>query len=592
MTAHCLAKINCYLQSHIHSGVLFVFLIAFFESLPVVGTIIPGSVTMSIIGILVGRGTISPDVTLLWASIGALMGDTIGFSIGKHCNASKRLYQIWPFKRYPQWLQMGEDFFKKHGGKSILIGRFVGPVRSSVPLIAGLLKMSWLRFFLAAIPSTIFWATAYLLPGTIFGAASLQLPYRTIAIFLLIGFSTIVLIWLIFLVIQRFFRFFISVIDRTINRLWIWLQCRYSSRFLLQMITNRKIPQDHRQLTMLILAFLSLFFFVVLAVITTVQGPLINCNEFSLYFLQKNLQSKNIDRILIFITMLGDVKVVTSVVLLLLVALFTRGIFRPAAHLAAAILMSESLTFFFKNVVHSLRPMVDSPIREHFFAFPSGHVASSLSVFGFVAFLTAQQISKKWNWVPYTLLIVLIFLISFSRLYLGIHWIEDILGGLSLGFTILLSTIVSYRRYPQETFGDLQWLMFLIFSIVFSWFSFGKTEYRMLKRCYTSLCSVRNLLIEDWWKNSLQYAPTLRTNQFGCRPNQLFFNIQWTDQLDNIAQTLKQARWRETIGNKKDIQVTVEQFVIYKPKYHFPYLTLDTSKRSSYFVQAQNIFYM
>ena len=171
-------------------GIIFAFIIAFAESLPLIGTIIPGSVTMTVIGILVGRGMIPGFSTLVWATIGALAGDTIGFALGKYYN--ERLRTIWPFRKHPKWLTMGEAFFKKHGGKSILIGRFIGPARSSVPLIAGLLKMRWGRFFIAAVPSAISWAIVYMLPGALIGAISLELPKGMTTKFILIGLVVIV----------------------------------------------------------------------------------------------------------------------------------------------------------------------------------------------------------------------------------------------------------------------------------------------------------------------------------------------------------------------------------------------------------------
>ena len=182
MIQHYLNIINHYMELHPHMGIVFAFVVALAESLPLIGTIIPGSITMTAIGILVGRNIIPGLPALFWATIGALVGDTVGFWIGKYFNDDLR--KIWPFRKHPKWLTKGEAFFTKHGGKSILIGRFVGPARSSVPLIAGLLKMNWGRFFLAAVPSAFLWAVAYMVPGVLIGAISLELPKET----LLMGF--------------------------------------------------------------------------------------------------------------------------------------------------------------------------------------------------------------------------------------------------------------------------------------------------------------------------------------------------------------------------------------------------------------------
>lgn len=564
MIEHYLTQISHYLQAHVYMGIFFAFLISFTESLPLIGTIIPGSVTMSIIGILVGRGMISLNATLSWAAAGALFGDTVGFFIGKYYNEHLRL--IWPFKRYPQWLRVGETLFEKHGGKSILIGRFVGPVRSSVPLIAGLLKMGWPRFLFSAIPSAIFWAIAYLLPGVLIGTMSLRLPHHVTTAFILTGLAIIVLVWLLFWAIQHFFSFLVSMINNIVNYLWRWLYCHHSSRFLLQFITNRKIPTDHYQLTTVLLAFLSLCCFFLLTIVVAISGPSTGFNEPLFYFLQ-SLRCPNFDKFFTIITVLGDAQVIISIVLILISALIVKRLFRPAVHLTAVTLITGCFIFFTKQLIYSSRP-TGFLILDYSSSFPSGHIGLSLPIFGFIAFLTAQQISEKWRWIPYILTTILIILISYSRLYLGAHWLEDILGGFFFGFAILLSIIVSYRRYtPPKAFGNLKWLIFLIFAITIPWAGFSKLKYHTLIHRYIPIWPIRETTIEDWWQNPLRYVPIFRINRFG-HPTQPL-NIQWIDGLSTIEKTLEQKGW-QTIRSKTDVQTTLGRFTSYKPECHLP----------------------
>jgi membrane protein DedA with SNARE-associated domain len=125
-----------YLQENPNLGGFIAYLIALSESLAIIGTVIPGSVTMTAIGALVGTGVLPAVSTIIWAIMGAFTGDFISYWVGSYYN--ERLRKIWPFRRYPHLLTLGEAFFKKHGGKSVVIGRFAGPVRSVVPLIAGI----------------------------------------------------------------------------------------------------------------------------------------------------------------------------------------------------------------------------------------------------------------------------------------------------------------------------------------------------------------------------------------------------------------------------------------------------------------------
>lgn len=564
MIEHYLIITHHYLETYTYMGMIFAFIVAFTESLPLIGTVIPSSVTMSIIGILVGQGDmITLGITIFWASLGALAGDTVGFFIGKYYN--ERLRVIWPFKRYPQWVTLGEDFFKKHGGKSILIGRFVGPVRSSVPLIAGLLKMSWFRFFIAAIPSTILWAIVYLLPGVLIGAVSIESPRGTTTKFILISFSIIVFLWLLFLVIQRSFSFLATMINHWINRLWSWLYHRHSSHFLLRLITNRRTPADHHQLTMVLLAFLSFIAFLILLIVTVALGPNTSLNEPLFHFLQ-SLRLPKVDRFFVVITMFGDKAVTMSISLLLVIALVFKKQWRSAFHLLAITLLSGLIFYFLKVFVYSPRP-VEFLVIGRSSSFPSGHMGFSVTILGFITFLTAQAFSKKWQWIPYTLASVLIILIGYSRLYLGIHWLEDVLASLFIGLTILLVTIISYRRYPPKSFGNFKWLLCLIISITLPWISITKAKFHTILHQYSPFWPIQQLSSNEWWEHPIHYIPLYRMNCFGHLVQPM--NIQWATRLNDIEQTLAQHGWK-TIHNKINIKSVLSRFTSYKPEHHFP----------------------
>ena len=563
MIEHYLTCIDRYLQAKSYMRILFVFLVAFTESLPLIGTIIPGSITMSIIGLLAGRGIISLNTTLFLASFGALIGDTIGFFIGKYYNEHLRL--IWPFRKHPTWLTLGKAFFRKHGGKSILIGRFVGPIRSSVPLIAGLLKMSWVRFFGAAVPSAILWAMAYLLPGVLIGVMSLQLPHHVTTEFILIGLGIIVLFWLFFWAIQRFFTLILLAMNDGIAKLWRWLYHHHSSRLLLKVITNRRNPTDHHQLTMLLLALLSLLCFLGLSMLSIIVGPFTNFNESLFYFLQST-RLPHIDEFFALITTLGDVRVILKTSLLLIVTLAIKKHWRAAAHLASTTLLSGGAIYFFKWLVHSPRPKGFLTL-DYSSSFPSGHVCLSLAIFGFISFLTTQQLAKKWRWIPYIFFSALITLISYSRLYLGAHWLQDVLGGFFLGFLILLTVIISYRRSPPKSFGNLQWLIFLVVSVFLPWVVISKVKLHAVLYHHALVWPVRDINFEDWWTQPTRYVPIYRLSRFG-HPDQPF-NVQWTAPLHDIQQTLERHDW-ESVHIQIDIQTVLSRFTSYRPEHHFP----------------------
>jgi membrane protein DedA with SNARE-associated domain len=148
------------------TGVI-VCLISFSESLVGLGFFVPGILLMTSIGALVGHGILPLWETLGWAILGAVGGDGVSFWIGHRYQAHLR--EFWPFRKYPQWLKRGQTFFEEHGGKSIILGRFLGPVRPIIPVIAGIMHMPPYRFYLYNFLSALVWAPLYSLPGYLFG---------------------------------------------------------------------------------------------------------------------------------------------------------------------------------------------------------------------------------------------------------------------------------------------------------------------------------------------------------------------------------------------------------------------------------------
>jgi len=157
------------ITNHPHISYFLIFLISLSESLAFVGLMVPGTVLMFGIGAVVATGSIALKPTLIAAIAGAITGDGISYWLGHHYQ--QRLVNVWPFSRYPQMLVKGDAFFRRHGGKSVLFGRFVGPVRPVIPVVAGMLGMGALRFTIVNVFSAIGWAFAYILPGVFFGTS-------------------------------------------------------------------------------------------------------------------------------------------------------------------------------------------------------------------------------------------------------------------------------------------------------------------------------------------------------------------------------------------------------------------------------------
>ncbi|RDH45913.1 DedA family protein [Zooshikella ganghwensis] len=147
-----------------------ILLVAFIESLAIVGIIVPGVVLLFGIAVLAGTGALSLAETFVWAGAGAILGDGVSYYLGRYYHQT--IKSIWPFSKYPAWFENGERFFKQHGGKSVAIGRFVGPIRPVIPMVAGMLDMPAGRFFAINCCSAMAWAPVYTIPGYLVGAST------------------------------------------------------------------------------------------------------------------------------------------------------------------------------------------------------------------------------------------------------------------------------------------------------------------------------------------------------------------------------------------------------------------------------------
>ena len=142
-----------------------VFALAFGESLAFVSLLIPAWGALVAIGALIGPSGISFWPVWIAGSLGAACGDWLSYWIGLKLEHS--VAHIWPLSRHPDLISKGEAFMKKWGMPGIFIGRFFGPLRAAVPLIAGIFEMPYWRFQLANFTSAFVWAATLLTIGDV-----------------------------------------------------------------------------------------------------------------------------------------------------------------------------------------------------------------------------------------------------------------------------------------------------------------------------------------------------------------------------------------------------------------------------------------
>ncbi len=143
------------------------FLISFFESFVIVGLIVPGAVFIVTAGFLSSHHVLNLYQVILWSMLGAISADIVSFYLAK--KYGEKIINSKYFKRYQEYFEKGEIFFKKYGGISIFWGRFIGFLRPIVPFLAGILNMEELKFYFFAVISGILWGICYTGAGYLFG---------------------------------------------------------------------------------------------------------------------------------------------------------------------------------------------------------------------------------------------------------------------------------------------------------------------------------------------------------------------------------------------------------------------------------------
>ena len=156
-----------FIKAHAEWAAVIMFITAFGESFAFLSLLFPGTTLLIAAGTLMSGGTLPYMPVLIGAVLGATLGDTVSYWIGRRYGGG--IARIWPFSRNPELLPSGIQFFAKHGGKSVFIGRFFGPIRAVIPLAAGVLKMPRGWFWFANFTSALVWAPMLLFVGDAIG---------------------------------------------------------------------------------------------------------------------------------------------------------------------------------------------------------------------------------------------------------------------------------------------------------------------------------------------------------------------------------------------------------------------------------------
>lgn len=527
-----------WIRLHPHWAGIMVFIVSVLESLLVVGLFVPGSIIMFAIGAMVAAGQMELVPTLLWAILGAIIGDGASYLIGRHYH--QRLRVIWPFKNYPAMMTKGVDFFHRHGGKSVILARFVGPVRPLIPAIAGMLDMPPQRFFLVNILSALAWAPAYMAPGILFGA-SLGLATEIAGRLALVIGILVALLWLSWWTVKRIARSLQPHMASLQTRTLAWSQRHPTIHPLTSALLDPDHPEARGMTILTAILILASWLFLTMAQQTSPDTLLGNLDIFTFNELQQ-LRTPLADLWLLWITRLGSSIALYGFTGLMVAWLLWRRYWRAVVHWLVAIAGVALLTQAAKHYTMVSRP-IESLTSVMGYAFPSGHASLSLVVFGFLAVIVAREVPPRWRWIPYSVAFFPVMAISFSRVYLGAHWLSDILGGWSLSLVWITLLGIAYRGHPAPTIPLRKLLPVILFSAI-AWIvisSLQPTTHESIK--LYEMDSRKELSLAQWLKDGWQQLSSYRGNMQSQHTHP--FDLQWSGSLQQLERHLINQGWHK-----------------------------------------------
>jgi len=409
-----LTALTSWLANHPQWLGLSIFLVACLECLAVVGLLMPGTVMVFAIAVLAGSGILTLGETLLLGYAGGLLGDLLSYGLGRRYHQNIR--NLRGLRSHPEWLLRAEVYFERYGIASLLVGRFIGPLRPMLPLTAGMLDMPFGRFLLVSLFAAAGWSMAYLLPGWAAGAA-IRLPLPE-------GFwgETGIVIGALAILVG-------GIVHSSLH------QVRWVTPIAAGLCAA---------------VLVGLFF----------GWPYLVAFDEGLMEVVQGERSPFFDQFMVVITRAGDFHTQLWAAVLLCLLLFVTRQMRAAAFALITLLGTALANGALKALFGRIRPeILLEPLTSY--SFPSGHSSAAFAFFLTLGVLAGrgQPPRLRLAWVllaglPATA-------IALSRVYLGVHWPTDVIAGAVLAATIcaVSLTLVQWRAPMQAMSPKIWWLI-------------------------------------------------------------------------------------------------------------------------------------
>jgi membrane protein DedA with SNARE-associated domain/membrane-associated phospholipid phosphatase len=439
-----------------HYGYLVVLFGVMLES---TGVPLPGETILLAAGVLVQRGHLDLGDAIAFGILGAVVGDQIGYWVGRE--GGRPFVLRWG--RYlfisPRRLARAEAFFERHGGKAVFLARFFSGLRLFGALVAGISRMRWGTFLIYNALGGAVWATAVVLVGYFLGS-SLALVERWL------GRATLVLASVVAVAVAFYLAYRWAARNRA--RLVGWgeamlayppvarLLTRYDAqlRWLLRRLTPGQYLGLHLTVGLLAAAG-GLWLFGGLAEDLLTGDPIVRFDRALDDYLHAHA-TPPLTTFFLIVTAFGSIEAIALLGVVVAAALAWRRKWNFLVTWLAAVTGGAVLNQLLKGIFARPRPHFEHPLLvETSYSFPSGHAMESFVAYGMLAYFAVLAL-RSWESRVAAVCgaALLVVLIGFSRMYLGVHYLSDVLAGYAAGgvwLSALITGVETIRRSKNET---------------------------------------------------------------------------------------------------------------------------------------------
>ncbi len=390
-------------------GLLIAFVASAAESIPIIGFIIPGQTLLVIAAIFSRLGAYNIWELIAIAALGSFLGDATGYLLGRRYSAPI-LQKMRGFISHEK-IEKTKIFTEKHAGKAVFFGRFNSFTRSFSPFFAGLSNISKPKFFFYALISGIAWSFCFGILGYIIGEGfTVIIP----AIGKFVAIATIIALLIIYIAEKAKLR---------------------GGKF------------TRKQIGLFITSIISLYAFAIIAQNVSDNGALSIVDQ-QIGALVASWRNPLLLSSIWWLGLIGP----WTFTLICLIPVFVLLLFRRFKDLfffLISISLSGVLVVFLKAEFSRPRPLLHFLFKESSSSFPSGHAVLATVFFGLICYEMKNYL-KEWQFALLCAFSsIMIILVGFSRIYFGVHFASDVIGGFFFGIFFISFTLLFFDVLPH-----------------------------------------------------------------------------------------------------------------------------------------------